>query len=72
MINGKLKQIQNDLNKNNLQEKSFDTLNNCISQIINIKKKCDSNIYYSLYNERINKFINLENTISSIQEILEK
>ena len=72
LINGKLKQIQNDLNKNNLQEKSFDTLNNCISQIINIKKKCDSNIYYSLYNERINKFINLENTISSIQEILEK
>ena len=72
IINGKLKQIQNDLNKNNLQEKSFDTLNNCISQIINIKKKCDSNIYYSLYNERINKFINLENIISSIEEILEK
>ena len=72
IINGKLKQIQNDLNKNNLQEKSFDTLNNCISQTINIKKKCDSNIYYSLYNERINKFINLENIISSIQEILEK
>ena len=72
IINGKLKQIQNDLNKNNLQEKSFDTLNNCISQTINIKKKCDSNIYYSLYNERINKFINLENIISSIEEILEK
>ena len=72
IINGKLNQIQNDLNKNNLQEKSFDTLNNCISQTINIKKKCDSNIYYSLYNERINKFINLENIISSIQEILEK